>query len=184
MSRFPRSSLQSLTLCALFAALMCMLSPIAIPIGPIPLSLGLLGVLLTAATLPPIQSVSATAVFLALGVCGLPVFSAGTAGVTVLFSPLGGYLWSYLLIAPIVSLIASRSPRNARFPIPTFLASLLSLPICYLCGTVQYIFLTHTPVLTALPLTTLPFLPLDLLKASLATLLSARLKKLLKHTDR
>ena len=50
MSDFKRKGyLQRLTVCALFAAMLCVVSPIAIPLGPIPISLGLFGVLLCVA---------------------------------------------------------------------------------------------------------------------------------------
>ena len=45
-----RFSLFDMTLCALFAAVICVLSPISIQIGPIPVSLGLLGVLPVSST--------------------------------------------------------------------------------------------------------------------------------------
>ncbi len=174
-----KRSLHRLTLCALFAALLCVLSPIAVPLGPVPLSLGLLGVLLCAATLSPAQSTASVAVFLALGAVGLPIFSGGTGGFGVLLSPTGGYIWSYLLIAPTVGLLARHQPLDV-FPLRTLLACLLALPICYTLGTLQLAWLTHTSPLSVLPVTVLPFLPLDLLKATLAATLSRRLKSIIK----
>jgi biotin transporter BioY len=47
-----RGYLRRLTVCALFAALLCVVSPIGIPLGPIPISLGLFGVLLLSFTSP------------------------------------------------------------------------------------------------------------------------------------
>ncbi len=169
--------LHRLTVCALFCALICVISPIAIPIGPVPFSLGLLGVLITAVTLPPAQSTASVAAFLALGFCGLPILAGGNAGAPAFFSPTGGYLWAYLLLTPTVSLLASRIGKSF---LRTLLAILPGLAICYLCGTLWFSALSHSPLLASLPLTTLPFLPLDLLKAIIAALLSVRLKNLLK----
>ena len=165
--------LRRLTLCALFAAVLCVLSPIAVPIDPIPVSLGLLGVLLTAATLPPSLSFTAVTVFLALGICGLPVFGGGMSGATVLVGPTGGYLWAYLFAAPTVSLLCKRS--NSFWH--SFFACLAGVAICYACGTLQFVLLTGTPLLHALPLTVLPFLPFDILKSLFATHLGRTLKK-------
>lgn len=167
--------LHRLTVCALFAALLCVLSPIAIPIGPIPLSLGLCGVLLTALTLPPTMSLTAIAAYLALGACGLPVFGGALGGASVLVSPTGGYLWSYLLAAPLVSALATRAKRLGGL----LLAGLCALPICYVCGTLWYASVTKTPPLAALTVTALPFLPFDLFKLGAAAFLAKRLRVLL-----
>ncbi|MBQ7346768.1 MAG: biotin transporter BioY [Clostridia bacterium] len=177
-----RRSLQHLTVCALFAALISVLSPIAVPIGPIPVSLGLLGVLITAATLSPVGSLTAVAVFMALGLCGLPVFSGGGSGAMIFVGPTGGYLWSYLLVAPLVSLFC-RLVRRARSNVAaifwTSLACLAGVVICYICGTVQYIFLMQTSLLSALAVCVLPFLPFDIAKSILAAYLATKLKNIL-----
>ena len=177
-----RRSIQRLTVCALFAALIATLSPVAVPIGAIPVSLGLLGVLITAATLPPVESLTAVAVFTALGLCGLPVFSGGGSGAMILVGPTGGYLWSYLLVAPLVGLL-TRLIRRARPNVSaihgTSLACLAGVAVCYLCGTAQYMLLTHTSLFSAFTVCVLPFLPFDISKSILSAYLATKLKKLL-----
>ncbi len=168
-----RSHLQRITLCSLFAAVLCVLSPIAVPIGPIPISLGLLGVLLTAVTLPPAMSLASVAVFLALGICGLPVFGGGMSGATVLVGPTGGYLWAYLLATPLMAWLLGRASCFFQ----TFTVCLSVVVLCYLCGTGQFMLVTRTPLPSALTLTVLPFLPFDILKALLASYLGRKLKK-------
>ena len=175
-----RRSLQRLTVCALFAALTCVLSPISLPIGPIPVSLGLLGVLLTAVCLPPVLSLTSVAVYVAIGLCGLPVFGGALGGAMVLVGPTGGYLWAYLPVAAVVSLLKNgKSTVFKRQALRAFFACLCGVLICYACGTLQYILLTGTPVLSALSVCVIPFLPFDLLKAILAALLGVRLSALL-----
>lgn len=178
-------SLRKLTVCALFAAIIALLSPWAIPIGPIPISLGLLGVLTAAITLPPLLSFSSVAVFVALGICGLPVFSGGMSGATVLAGPTGGYLWAYLLAAPLVSLL-SQALRRARATSHTWktllqtAVCLLGTLVCYICGTLQFVLLTGTRPLAALSVCVLPFLPFDLAKSILAAFLGQKLCGLLR----
>ena len=178
MSKSRNRSLYILTLCALFAALICVLSPIAIPFGPIPVSLGLLGVLIAAVILPPLQSTTAVGVYLAIGICGLPVFSAGSSGAMILVGPTGGYLWSYLLCAPLVSLLSDKT-KSSRIPLRTLLACLGGVCLCYLCGTLQYCLLTKTAPLPALLVCVVPFVPFDLLKSLAAAYLGIRIKPLL-----
>ena len=156
----------------MFAALLCVLSPIALPIGPIPISMGLLGVLLASVFLPPTTALASVAIFLALGACGIPVFGGGMGGATVLAGPTGGYLWAYLLASPLVSWLCGKASCFFRI----FLACLSGVALCYLCGTLQFIWVTHTPFPSALTLTVLPFLPFDILKALLASYLGKKLK--------
>ncbi len=174
----PYNRLQRLTLCALFSALFCVLSPIAIPIGPIPLSLGLLGILLAAVVLPPAMSLTSVAVFLALGLCGLPVFAMGIGGTVALLSPTGGFLWSYLLITPLVSCLS----RHAKSLFGVALACAVALPICYFCGTLQYCLITQVSPLAALTVAVLPFLAFDLIKIFAAAYVGRLIKKHLAPT--
>lgn len=53
----------------------------------------------------------ATAVYLLLGCCGLPVFADGASGVAVLTGRNGGYVWGYVLAAA----IAGRATRDDRW---------------------------------------------------------------------
>ena len=184
MSDFGRKGyLQRLTVCALFAALICVISPIAIPIGAIPISLGLFGVLLCAVCLPPLMSLTAVSVYLVIGACGLPVFGGALAGAQVLIGPTGGYLWSYPLAAPMVGLLCGARkdiPARASF-MRTLFACLAGNSVCYFCGTLQYALITKTPAVAALSVCVLPFLPIDLGKALLAATLGRRLRILLSH---
>ena len=76
-------------ICAIFAALLCICSPISIPIGAIPISLLLFAVLLCALVLPWRLSTLSVLIFLLLGLW-LPVFSGGHTGITALPGPTGG----------------------------------------------------------------------------------------------
>ncbi len=176
-------SLYKLTVCALFAAIIALLSPWAIPLGPIPISLGLLGVLTAAVTLPPLLSFASVAVFLALGICGLPIFGGGMSGVTVLAGPTGGYLWAYLLAAPLVSFLSQAVHRSRKAVSSRTAATLLhtaaclvGVAVCYLCGTLQFVLLTQTHPIAALSSCVFPFLPFDLAKSILAAFLGMKLK--------
>lgn len=182
MSDFRKDgSLRRLTVCALFAALICVLSPIAIPIGAIPLSLGFLGVLLCAVCLPPLMSLTAALVYLAIGACGLPVFSGALGGAQVLIGPTGGYLWSYPVVGLVVAVLCkAKAKASARRSFAkAFFACLIGVLICYLLGVVQYVLVTETPIGAALAVCVLPFLPIDLGKALLAVALGKRLSPLL-----
>ncbi|MCG8565367.1 MAG: biotin transporter BioY [Desulfobacterales bacterium] len=81
---------------ALFVALIAVGAFIAIPIGPVPIVLQNMFVLLAGLLLGPRWGLASVAVYLLVGLAGLPVFAGGTAGVGKLFGPTGGYLLGYL----------------------------------------------------------------------------------------
>ena len=89
-------STRKLTQLALFAALMCVVSPFTIPTGLVPLSLATLVLYLAAAVLGTSGTIS-IAVYLLLGAVGLPVFSGGLGGLDRLIGPTGGYLAGFII---------------------------------------------------------------------------------------
>ena len=179
-------TLFDMTLCALFAAVICVLSPISIQIGPIPVSLGLLGVLLAASVLGPVRGVTAVLVFILAGACGLPVFSGGRGGFSVLIGPTGGYIWGYLPAAVIAGIKSSGIKAESRKE--KIITSLLSVitciigtAICYLCGTVQYCFVADIGFIAALAACVIPFIPLDMLKCIFAGIFGTELRRILRR---
>lgn len=158
---------------ALLCALLCVLSVITVPIGAVPVTLGLLGVFLCGMLLPPKFAVSAVLGYLLLGTIGLPVFSSMQGGVGILLGLTGGFLWGYLPAALTLSLWFSH-PQTS---LPNKLcAGLLSLFLCYTCGTVQFLILTKTSLIAALTACVLPFVLFDLCKFAAALYLSHRFR--------
>ena len=70
-----RISTYQLTTCALMAALMCVLGPMSIPIGPVPVSFTNLVIYLTVYLLGMKGATISYLVYLLLGAAGMPVFS-------------------------------------------------------------------------------------------------------------
>ncbi len=170
-----RAALLRMTRISLFAALLCVLAPFSLPLGAVPVSLGLLAVFLCGILLPPQESLAAVAVYLGLGALGLPVFSGFSGGFGVLLGPLGGYLWSYLAVAPMTGVSVGKCGM-LRWLLFVFL--LLPLFICYLFGSLQYAFVAEIEVTAALYICVLPFLPFDILKLVFAVRIAARLKRI------
>ena len=56
---------------------------------------------------------------------------------------------------------------------------LAAMPVCYLCGTVQFSLVTNTSIRHALSVCVLPFLLPDLIKALCAALLGVTLRRAL-----
>ncbi|MCG8618351.1 MAG: biotin transporter BioY, partial [Desulfobacterales bacterium] len=92
---------------ALFVALIACGAFIAIPIGPVPIVLQNMFVLLAGLMLGPVWGLACVGVYLIIGLAGLPVFAGGTAGVGKLFGPTGGYLLSYLPAVGVTAVVSS-----------------------------------------------------------------------------
>ena len=88
--------IKDITAISLMAALMCILAPFSLPIGPIPLSLSTFAVYLAAGLLGKKRGTMAVLIYILLGAIGLPVFSGFSGGIQKLFGVTGGYIIGYL----------------------------------------------------------------------------------------
>ncbi len=176
----PKNKLhtQNLTSIALMTALLCIVSPFALPTGfsPIPVTLGTLAIYLCLFALGLKKGVLAVLLYLILGLIGLPVFAGFSGGIGKLFSPTGGFLVGYLFLAFIAGLFINK--RKSKWYLYLF-GMILGTVVCYLSGTLWMAYQMQIPYLTALSLGVLPYLPADLLKMILALLLGLPLRKAL-----
>ena len=97
---------------ALFIALISAGAFIAVPVGPVPIVLQNMFVLLAGLLLPPAWAAGCLGVYLLMGFAGLPVFAGGTSGIGKVFGPTGGYLVSYLPVAFTVSVISGHGSNR------------------------------------------------------------------------
>jgi biotin transport system substrate-specific component len=166
-----------MTLCALFAALTAVCSWLAIPIGPVPINLALLPVLLAGGLLGWKYGAISQLVYVLVGAAGAPVFSGFRGGVGVLVGPTGGYIIGYVVCALLVGLAADKFRRRVPALIAGMILGVLAL---YLLGTAQYLFVVENKnVLAALGACVFPFLPGDAAKIAVALLLTNRLHPVL-----
>lgn len=159
-------NLKQLTLIGLIAAILCILSPFKIPLffTPIPLTLSVFAVLLTAYLLPPTQAFLAVVIYLCIGLVGLPVFSGFRSGFSALVGPTGGYLIGYLPLVWISSYCVHFQKKDAI----TILGMILGLIILYTMGTLWFSISKSMSIADSLTLTALPFIPFDFLKIIMA----------------
>ena len=75
---------------AVMAAVLCVLGPLTVPIGAIPISLANFVICLTAWLLGPKFGTLSVVIYLAIGLIGVPVFSGDGAGLAKVAGPTGG----------------------------------------------------------------------------------------------
>lgn len=168
-----------LVLCGLFAALITICSYITIPLPftPVPINLGLLGVFLAGGLLGKKYGTISVLVYIIMGAAGLPVFSGFQGGLGVLAGPTGGFLLGYIAAAFIAGIIAdhSRSAESSRKLALYTSALSLGTIVCYIFGTLWFMFLMKTGLWPSLLACVFPFIPGDILKVIAGTILLNRL---------
>lgn len=171
---------EKLTTCSVFAAVLCLLSPVALPVGgPVPFALQIFGVMLCAVTLDWGIAQISVLVYLLLGLF-LPIFSGGNTGLTAIPGPTGGYIWSYLLMVPVIRLFRVLPVRRrwAEYAL-ALVGCVLATGICYLCGTAQFSLVTENSFAASLSVCVVPFIWFDLVKAAVAAVLGVELRRIL-----
>ena len=165
-----KSTVFNMTSCALMAALMCVLCPVSVPIGPIPISLSILVILLTVYVLGTWRALVSYTVYLLLGAVGMPVFSGFQGGFAKLAGPTGGYLAGFWLMILVAGIIMEKGKRNL---LVTILGMLVGVAIDYAVGTAWFVFQTESTVVHALDVCVYPFIPFDVAKIVIAVLLGS-----------
>lgn len=171
--------MKDMTLTAVTAALICIAGPMTIAAGPIPLSLATFAVYLAGAILGKKYGTLAAALYLLIGIIGVPVFSGFSGGLQKLAGVTGGYLIGYLPCAFFAGLGAERAEKEGRkWILPAMMV--LGTAVLYLIGTAWFIAQTGNTLGAALGLCVLPFLPGDAAKILAVTLLAAPVRNAVK----
>ena len=179
MSAKSKPDARRLTLCAVMAAVMCVIAPVSLPIGPISVTGGTLTIYLTACLLGPWRGLAATAAYLLAGFAGLPVFSNYMGGAGRLLGPTGGYLVGYLPMMLLAGLAADLAFRHfsgqerkgqVLMLALQFLGMALATAVLYAFGTAWYCVQAGVGLQAALAACVYPFIPFDLMKMVLALL--------------
>ena len=160
--------------CAIFSALMCICAWISIPAGNLIFTLQSFAFLLALFVLGGKGAFVATAVYLLLGMVGLPVFSGFRGGFGMLLGVTGGYLWGFLLASLLFWGITAIFGEKSK--ICAAIAASLSV---YICGAVWFSVYASGGLIPVLLQGVLPYLLPDAVKFILAFSLSGRLKKVL-----
>ncbi|MFV0516349.1 MAG: biotin transporter BioY [Aminipila sp.] len=171
------SNTKNLLLCGIFAAVTGITSGIIIPLPftPVPMTLATLAVMLAGGLLGSKYGAISMIVYTLLGAFGAPVFSGYTGGMGKLLGPTGGYIIGYILTAYIVGLVIEKSKEKPSFWL-TAIAMLLGISVCYILGTLWFMFSTHTPLWASLVSCVFPFLIGDVIKIVAGSILVTKLR--------
>nr|MBQ8252009.1 biotin transporter BioY [Lachnospiraceae bacterium] len=168
-----------LVLIALMAAVLCIVGPVTIPVGVVPVSTVIVVLYLITYILGTWRAALSCLIYLCIGMIGLPVFAGYSAGPAVLFGPTGGYLIGYLLLIVCSGLCIGRSGKKL-FHLIGMMAGLFG---CYSVGTAWLMWQSELSLLQAVMTGVMPFVIFDLFKIGAALLVGPMFQKYLRKTN-
>ena len=168
---------------ALFAALICASAFIAIPTGPLGVSIVVQNMMciLAGCILGSVQGAASVGLVLIAGALGLPVLSAGKSGIATLLAPTGGFYYGWFLGALVAGIIARRPKNDEKislfYVLRIVLASFAGFVCIYLPAVPWAVLKTGKELSTIMAGYVLPFLFVDFLKMCATVGLSLALRK-------
>lgn len=164
--------IKTITNISLFAALMCVCT-IVIPkimILGIPLTLQTLAVMLIGSILKPKEAFFSVLLYLIIGLIGIPIFSGFNSGPEAFISPTGGFLIAFPFASLFISLLKGNS--ITRLIIINILFGVIFI---YSIGVISISLYNHISYFDAYK-TMLIFIPFDLVKAIIASIIAKKMK--------
>ncbi len=165
-----------ITLTALFAVIISICSMLTFP-AAVPFTLQTFGIFLALFVLGGKSGTLSIAVYVCLGIAGLPVFHGFTGGIGVLMSGTGGYIIGFVLSGIVYAVITKFFGNSGSIRL---ISAFTGLIVCYIAGTIWFT-LTAAQTNAFIPtiLTcVIPYIIPDTVKILLAFLIAKRTEKI------
>ncbi|MFH2137033.1 MAG: biotin transporter BioY [Candidatus Omnitrophota bacterium] len=152
-----------------------------LPFTPVPFTLQTFFVLLCGAFLSKKDGVATQAVYLGLGVSGIPLFSALQGGFLKLMGPTGGYIIGFVFAAYVVSSVIDYFRRKNRLEFfPVLFAMSCGMLTIYFFGGLWLSFFVNFSLSQVFLLGVMPFIPGCIVKTVIAALIYSKANAQLK----
>jgi len=164
---------------ALFSALTAIgaLISVPLPFSHVPITLQTMFTYMAGALLGSYLGALSQLIYVLMGVMGLPIFAKGSAGISVLLGPTGGYLAGFIPGAFVIGKLAEIKKN------PSFRWLLICMTagtaVIYVLGVLQLMNWVRIGVKEAVVVGVLPFTVGDALKMLAAAYMSIRIRKVL-----
>lgn len=181
---------KEMALVAMFAGLTAVGAFISIPVGPVPITLQTMFVILSGMLLGGKLGALSQIVYIVLGLIGIPIFAGFTGGPQTILKPSFGFLIGFIFAAYVVGKITHGEQRSTK---KIWIASIVGTVVIYLFG-LPYMYYILNIVMekgfsfgAIMNMGCLLFLPGDLIKLVIASLVATKtvpvLSKLLPSTN-
>jgi len=171
------AQLKMMVYASLLAALTAAGAYLAIPIGPVPIVLQNLFVMLAGLLLGSRWGLASIGVYLLAGALGLPVFAGGLGGIGRLAGPTGGYLVGFLPAVFVIGWITERANERIFMDVIAMICGAL---IVYLFGVSWLKTVTGMTLSKTLAMGMYPFLLGDALKIAAAVPIAKALRPIIR----
>ena len=170
-----------IVLCALFAAIIAVLSQIAIPMpSGVPVTLQTFAIALCGYYLCILRATVSTLVYVLIGAVGVPVFSGFKGGFASIVGPTGGFIIGFIAMAAICGVSFRTLPDKFRVPVRIAMG-IAGLAACHIVGFVQYSLISGKDLLTSFLLVSVPYLVKDIISVVAAYFAALAISKALKR---
>ena len=112
--------------------LLCFCARTSIHIGPVPITLQTLGILIVGLCYPPLQAVYTTTLYLTAGILGFPIFCGNNVGIAPIIGIRGGYLMGMMIGTWLMAYLRKRSKKTT--PLNLIIYGLIGLSAIYIIG--------------------------------------------------
>jgi biotin transport system substrate-specific component len=173
--------LMKIALTVFFAALTMAGAHIAFPIGPIPISMQNLFILLSGLVLGPVMGSAAVGLYLFAGILNVPVFALGGGGIARFTGPAGGYFVGYLLAVLTAGIIAGGPKADVKAETSQtriIIAAIAALLVSYVPGLIWFKIRMNLDWTKTFLTGFIPFIIGDTLKGIVAVLITTRLRRI------
>lgn len=160
------SRLRHVALIAIGAALIFATSRVVIPLSPVPITGQTFGVLLVGGALGFRRGLASIALYVLIGLIGLPLFAEGKSGVQVLQGATGGYIVGFIVAGSLVGRLAELGWD--RRIVGALGAMAIGNVVIYLFGVPWLMAVTHNDLAWGIANGLTPFLVGDSIKLILA----------------
>lgn len=185
---------KDLVLIALFTAMIIVLGlipPVPVPWVPVPVTLQTFGVMLAGLILGPWRGGLVVLTYVLIAMVGIPVLPGGRAGLAVLAGPTGGFLLGMIPGAVVTGWLAGRLPKDSAATLgqqgwSAMAPQVLRYWSACVVGGLLVVYAAGIPwlsIVTGMSLSKaawaiVVFIPGDLLKALIASIVAQRVRRL------
>lgn len=167
-------NIRQITIIGVITAVICILGPLSIPIGVVPISFTNLAIYFALYTLGMRKGTLSYIVYMLIGLVGIPVFSGFSGGMTKLVGPTGGYIIGFIFMALIGGWFIDRFWDKWYLAL---LGLVAGTAVCYLFGSVWLAYQAHMSLGAAFSAGVIPFIPGDMVKMLIAVIAGPQIRR-------
>ena len=177
--------IKNITQISIFTAILCIISPLSIPLVPVPISLSSCIICIFSILFELKKTFLGILLYIIIGCIGMPVFSNFSSGFGVLLGSTGGYIVGYFFLAFFTYLGNKFGEKYFAHKILKLSVLLINIIIgnliCYTLGIFWFSYVNKTSIYTAILVGVVPFIFGDLIKIIFSIMITKALKNRLKQ---